>query len=436
MRAPRGFSPSGDFLHRRLAPGLDLFLHPTPRFKTVLVRAYLLQPLAEEPAAALSLAAAVLKQGSADHPDRMLLYGALDGLYGADLDLDTLRIGEAHLLEADLTLPAERFSGERGVIGKGLSILAGVLGKPLEEGKGFPRAAFRQERGNLKDAIAAVLNHKPAYATLQCLRLVCRSEPYRIGRYGTPAALDRLRPEGLLASWRDAAARFPVAVYAAGAFEAEAMAGRIADALLPLRRGRPLPRPGGGFRRDAPARPLLRTERAPVTQARLCLAYRANTAWGKPGFGALALAQTVLGGGSHAKLFQEVREKASLAYDAYASLERTKGLLLIGAGVEPSRRDRAEAIILAQVAAVQAGRISRQEWRDSRVTLINRLRCAGDSPGRLVAMHLEGWVNGRPIGVRRALEEIRAVTPDQAAAAARRWAHAATYCLTDRRHPS
>ena len=77
---------------------MELFLHPTRRFKTALIRVYLLQPLGAQQAAALALAGSVLKQGSAELPSRQALYGALDGLYGADLDLDAGRIGEVQLL--------------------------------------------------------------------------------------------------------------------------------------------------------------------------------------------------------------------------------------------------------------------------------------------------------------------------------------------------
>ncbi len=426
----RGFAPSGDFLHRRLAPGVDAFLRPTRRFKTLLVRAYLLQPLTERGASALSLAAAILKQGSRDLPDPRALHGALDRLYGADLDLDTARLGEIHLLEADLTLPSGRYTGDPKALEDGLGILAGVLGRPLKEGTGFPPGRLRRERANLLDALAAAKNHKPGWATLRCIQTACAREPYRFGRYGTPQALRRLQPDGLWRFWQDAAARAPLAVYAVGAFDAEEMADRLARAFLPLRRGPARPLPSSGFRRGSPRCPATRTEREEVRQARLCLAFRTGTAWGDPGFTALVLAASVLGGGSHAKLFQEVREKTSLAYDATASLEKSKGLMLLSAGVDPAQRDRAEAIILEQVEDVRAGRISGREWADSRASLLNQVRMTGDHPGRLVAMHLEGWVNGHPRAGCEVQRRIRAATPEEASEAARRWTLSATYCLT------
>ena len=429
----RGFSPSGGFLHRRAAPGVDLFLRPDRRFHTVSVRVHFLQPLAEAPASALALSGAVLRQGTARHPSRLSLQRVLDGLCGADLETDASRLGEVHLLEADLVVPSERAAAEPGLLAKAVALLAETLAEPRLEGPGsFPAALVKQERRNLKDAIAAARNHRPTWASLSCLRVVCAREPYRLGRLGTPAALDRQTPEGLLGFWRRTAARRPVLAYAVGDFDPVRMADLLAGVLLPLRSGRAEPLPRTGFRRDRPERPGRTVERVALEQARLCLGFRTNTAWGEKGFSALVMANMLLGGGSHAKLFREVREKRSLAYDVSSSLEKTKGLLLVSAGVSPAQAERAEALILDQVAAVQKNLISKAEWRDSLRTLVNRVRTLEDSPSRLIALHLEGWLNGTPRSPAEVLGEARTVTPEQAAAAARRWALAGTFLLTSK----
>ncbi len=428
----RGFSSSGGFLHRRAAPGVDLFLLPDRRFRTVSIRLNFLQPLAEDAAAALALSGAVLGQGSAHLPSRLALQRELDGLCGTDLEMDTARLGEIHLMEADLALPSERATGEAGLLKKAVSLLAQCLAEPRRQGQGFPKTVLSQERRGLKDVIASARNHRPSWASLSCLRAVCAREPYRIGRLGSPEALDRLTPEGLLSFWRRAASRLPVLAYAVGDFDPSRMADLLAGAVLPLRKGLPAPLPSTGFRRAAPTRPARRVERASVEQARLCLGFRTNTAWSAAGFSDLVMANMLLGGGSHAKLFREVREKRSLAYDASSSLEKTKGLMLVSAGVSPQQADRAEALILEQIRNVQAGRFSSREWRDSLRTLTNRIRTLGDSPSRLVSLHLEGFLNGSPRTPAEVLREARSVTPESAAAAARRWAHAGTFLLTSR----
>lgn len=429
----RGFSPSGGFLHRRAAPGVDLLLLPTRRFKTVTVRLVLLQPLRERPAAALALSGSVLKQGTARHPGRTTLYGALDGLYGADLTVDASRLGEVHLLEMELDVPSDRWTGDPAGFRKALDLLGEVVGAPRRVGAGFDPAFVREERRNILDAIRAARNHKPGYATARCLQAACAREPFRVGRYGSPRALQSLTPAGLWDFWEDAAASFPVLAYAVGDFDPARMADDLAGLLLPLRRGTPHPLPAGGFRRASPSRPKRLSEAADVAQSRLCLAFRANTAWDDPGFTAHVMAANVLGGGSQAKLFREVREKASLAYDAYASLEKTKGLMLLTAGVAHKDRARAEALMLDQVEAVRAGRIARAEWSDGRRTLLNRVKTLPDSPGRLIGSHLEGWLHGAPRSVPEILAAVKRTTPEEAAAAARRWAHAATFALTGRR---
>jgi len=49
---------------------------------------------------------------------------------------------------------------------------------------------------------------------------------------------------------------------------------------------------------------------------------------------------SILGGGLHSKLFQNVREKAGLAYYAFSRLEKFKGLMVVSCGIEIKTKTR------------------------------------------------------------------------------------------------
>ena len=98
-----------------------------------------------------------------------------------------------------------------------------------------------------------------------------------------------------------------------------------------------------------------------VNQARIALGYRHGITYADPRYEALLLMNGVLGGFSHSKLFQNVREKASMAYSVHSSVERTKGLLFISAGIGPEKETEALRIIEEQVAAMRRGEITDDE---------------------------------------------------------------------------
>ena len=105
---------------------------------------------------------------------------------------------------------------------------------------------------------------------------------------------------------------------------------------------------------DGQESPRARVERRKTDQAHLCI--------GLPGLPlthpdrfTLGLMNVVLGEGMSSRLFLELREKQSLAYDVHSSLNlfRDCGSLTVYCGVEPQKTDRAVGGILEQLTGLQ-----------------------------------------------------------------------------------
>ena len=71
---------------KKLADGVYLTYLPARKFKTSLLSAQFVTPLAEETASAYALLPAVLRRGTVTYPDMGALSARLDGLYGARVD--------------------------------------------------------------------------------------------------------------------------------------------------------------------------------------------------------------------------------------------------------------------------------------------------------------------------------------------------------------
>jgi predicted Zn-dependent peptidase len=120
----------------------------------------------------------------------------------------------------------------------------------------------------------------------------------------------------------------------------------------------------------------------------------------------------LLGGFAHSKLFINVREKASLAYYVSSSLEGSKGLLTITAGISGEQKEQAVEIIQRQVRDVQEGRISAQELEQTKRGLISSMRSMQDNPSSLVDRNLIGIVHEELRSIEEVVEAIEAVTLD------------------------
>ena len=134
----------------------------------------------------------------------------------------------------------------------------------------------------------------------------------------------------------------------------------------------------------------------------------------------LAFYNGILGVFPHSKLFQNVREKASLAYFVFSRLERHKGIMIIAAGIDPAHYRKSMEIIQAQTEAIARGDITREEMENTRIGFINQLRAQADNPNSLVNFYLDADIGGRQHSLDEVIEKLEQVTPEEVVAAARK----------------
>ena len=95
-----------------------------------------------------------------------------------------------------------------------------------------------------------------------------------------------------------------------------------------------------------------------VTQGKLSIGLRTNISPLDNDYWALLVGNSIFGSGAHSKLFNNVREKLSLAYYAYSRISRYNSVMLIGSGIEFENFKKAKKEILFQLEAVKKGDFS------------------------------------------------------------------------------
>jgi predicted Zn-dependent peptidase len=99
-----------------------------------------------------------------------------------------------------------------------------------------------------------------------------------------------------------------------------------------------------------------------VEQVQLCLAWPGCSVVDEERY-ALALLESILGGGCSSRLFQEVREKRGLAYHVASGLtvHRTAGLLIIHAATSPSTAGEVLRLTLREIADIVENGVTEEE---------------------------------------------------------------------------
>lgn len=104
---------------------------------------------------------------------------------------------------------------------------------------------------------------------------------------------------------------------------------------------------------------------------------------------AVTLYNTILGGGANSKLFQNVREKASLAYYASSRYIRRKDAIIIRTGIELPNYEKAVKVIEDQIEDMKNGKISDFEITSARTLISSSLKLIQESQDDIMAFDFD-----------------------------------------------
>lgn len=163
-----------------------------------------------------------------------------------------------------------------------------------------------------------------------------------------------------------------------------------------------------------------RNDHRSFEQAHWCLAFEGRPA-ADPCNPALALFVQALGGGTSSRLFQELREERGLAYSIYAWNQAFADTGLVGIGCAAERARAAESVQLArEVLSATAEGLTEAELSRARAQMEAGLLMGLEAAqGRADHLARSIEVFGRILSLAEVLEQIRAVTVEDARAAGR-----------------
>ncbi|WP_213951713.1 EF-P 5-aminopentanol modification-associated protein YfmF [Tepidanaerobacter syntrophicus] len=380
------------FKQKALENNINIHIYPTSKFKTINFYLFVHQELKKEIATKTALLPFVLKRGSQNFPTQRSMNLFLENLYGTSTDSDILKRGEVHVLEFYMEIPNPKFIGEENLIEEGLKVFQDVVQNPLTENGSFKKEYVDQEKEILKRNIESLYNDKFNYVIERCIQEMCEGEPFSIYKYGSVEDLQTIDSNNLYSYYNECITTCPMDLFILGDIDENKIEKLIKEMFFIQRKD--IKKINTEFSEKIVEKPKYVEEKQDVNQGKLALGFRTNTKYGNSDYYALAVYNSILGGGPYSKLFQNVREKESLAYYAFSKLEKNKGLMLISSGIEFSKKDKALDIIGKQVEDMEKGNISAYEFDSAVKSLVNAFKEAADSPSAIIQSRLDGIING------------------------------------------
>lgn len=401
--------------------GIDVFKISTDKFKTNTINIFFHDDLSKEHATKNALLPAVLRRGCSKYPSIADIALQLEELYGSTFDCGVTKKGERQIIQFYMEYVADKYTGDNeNLFEKVFDLIYEIVTNPVLENNIFKSDYLKQEKDNLKMLIEGRVNDKVQYAVERCFEEMCKDEPYGIYDYGCVEDLEGINSQNLFEHYKLVLETLPIQVFVTGNIEdkmVKYMLEKLADIRNRFKVGAIVQNETKKLKQLSPesfCKEIVDTkdvtEKMSINQGKLSLGFRTCVAPDNSDYYSLIVYNGILGGGVHSKLFQNVREKASLAYYAFSRLEKFKGLMVISSGIEIENKDRAVNIILQQLDDIKAGNISDYEYDSTLKTIETGIKSLKDSQIQMVDFYLSQTIVNTIDSLDSIIENIKKVS--------------------------
>lgn len=379
---------------------------PMSKLKTTSVSLYIHRKLNKAEASKNAVLPHVLKRGCKLCKSTREISHYLENLYGAKFSAGIAKRGDDHLLCFDFGSISDRYAPHGEKITSGIIRL--MMSMVFDAPAGFDEDVFEQERVNSITKIENIINDKRVYANYRCIEELAKGDSFEIPRLGYAEDLKAMTSGEQYEYYKEIIVNSPIDIFVCGETDIAAAEAEIRRAVQ-----------GFEFRRtDMPTTTIIRkkpeikkvTEHMNVTQGKLSMGFLTDIRPTENEYFPLTVANAVFGGGAQSKLFNNVREKLSLAYYAGSFLDKYKGIMMVNAGIEFKNYEKAYSEILAQLEEMKEGNISELELESSKGFIINSLKSYYDDQGALISFYLNEKISQSFADVDQCIERIKRVT--------------------------
>ena len=224
------------------------------------------------------------------------------------------------------------------------------------------------EKENLKQIINGKIDNKSRYALDRCIEEIFKGEPYGLYKYGYIEDLENITPESLYEYYKKLIQNCKIDIYYSGLFNdnktEEIINKKLQENKIELRKAEYIVNNETTEKKNI-EQPKIIEDSMDITQGKLVLGLQINDN-NKDSRFAASVYNAVLGGGANSKLFQNVREKNSLAYTASSSYIRTKNIILIHCGIDIDKYKKALETIKEQLEDMKKGNFTDEDVEDSK----------------------------------------------------------------------
>lgn len=404
----------------KIKEGITVHLLNTNKFKTNLMAIFLSTPLNREFITYNAVISAVLRRGSKSMPSQEQISRELEGMYGASFDCGLDKTGDNHILKFYLESLNDEYlpHNSENMLKLSIEKLLEIAFNPYLENGTFKEEYIEQEKENVKQIINSKVDNKAQYARTRCAEEMYKGMPASLYKFGYIEDLDNINRVNLYDYYKKLTSECKIDIFISGKIEnsniieiinnnenIDKLNSRIPNYIV------------NNVETRKKMEEKVVTESLDVTQGKLVIGCdilfdeedlkNSNIRY------QAMLFNSLLGGSANSKLFQNVREKASLAYTASSSYVRYKSNIYINAGIEIGNYEKAIRIIREQIQSMKDGDFTEEQIENEKKGILSQIDLIDDEQDAKIIYYLGQELTDSYVSLEEYRENIKSVTKEQ-----------------------
>lgn len=400
-----------EYLIKDIKEGIKLHTINTNKFKTNIIAVFLTTPISRETVTYNAVLSSVLRRGSKTMPTQEQISKELEEMYGAFFDCGLDKTGDNHILKFYLESVNDNFlpQTQENMLKISIEKILDIVCNPLIENGGFKQEYVEQEKENIKQLIEGKKDNKAKYAMTRCIEEMYKDKPFGLYKFGYVEDLDTIDAKNLYEYYKQLLNKCKIDIFVSGEIENNTSELVMQNENIQKLNARMPEYKKAILEKKEPKEETTVTESMEVTQGKLIIGLDIDIKKEKEKYYAL-MYNSILGGTANSKLFQNVREKESLAYVASSSYLRYKGNIIINCGIEIKNYEKALNKIREQLEDMKNGNFTDEDIENSKKVIISTIKSIDDEQDTEITYFLGQELTDNKTSLEEYIQEVENVT--------------------------
>ena len=391
--------------------GIKMHCIKTDKFKTNLIAVFLTTKLNRENVTKNALVSTVLRRGSKNMQTQEDISKQMEEMYGASFDCGLDKTGDNQVLKFYIEVLNDNFlpRTNEDLLESAVKNMLEIVFDPYTENESFKEEYVEQEKNNIQKIIEGKIDNKARYALDRCIEEMYKNQPFGLYKFGYIEDLKDLNGKNLYEYYKKLIDECKIDIFVSGNIDDEIekkiseneniqkLVSREANYVQPMIANK-----------EIKDKENIVTESMEVTQGKLVLGLDVDIDKEDLKYDTL-IYNSLLGGTATSKMFQNVREKAHLAYVASSSYLRNKNNIFINCGIDIPNYEKALELIREQIKDMKKGDFTEEEIQNAKKGIIATIKTIEDEQDTEVSYYFGQELSNQKVSVKEYIEKIEKV---------------------------